>query len=134
MENGASSTPSQVYANDIVIKISHHHETVRNAQFPPNPDRKKCSYIARKNYYSVDDINNNVLSLPNSTMNHLNATTNDEYTYFTPHKYCQRCSSTKKVKYFTEIGKEYGERLSSSVKDAGDGTSHKINEIKVSKK
>ena len=134
LDHGTSSMSSQQEAKDIVNKISHRYETVSNSHLFPDPDCKKCYFAARNQYYSIDDINNKMPSLVDSSKNNLNSKTKDENNYFTSHKDCQRCLYTEKMKDFTKIGKEYGESLGSSVKDAGQDFSNKIDESKISKK
>ena len=90
LDHGFSSISSQQEAKDIVNEISHHYETVSNSHLFPNPDCKKCYFAARNQYYSIDDINNKMPSLVDSSKSNLNSTTEDENNHFTSHKDCQR--------------------------------------------
>ena len=51
LKNETSATSSQEDDKDIVIKISHNHETVHNATSFPHLDYNRRCYAAQKEYY-----------------------------------------------------------------------------------
>ena len=81
LENQTSSTLSQEDDTNTVIKISHYHETVCNAKSFSHLDCKRCCYIMQKKYYSIDEINNKMSFLLDSTIWDIDTKTKNVYPY-----------------------------------------------------